>query len=485
MKNRSIVLWFAISTIAAVAQNDSAAWYYPLQDGNEWLFENSISSYSFMQPTVTTVSFFTRAVAGDTMINEKRYTIISEQDLTTLQKTRFFDRFDSLSGAFYRRLNSTEDMLDSIFCQTPNMTFNGMKMKFIGAAADTFIGSPTHTRTTQLNVTGATIRWSFSHGIGVTKETDWGQDIFFGSSETHTLVHAKINGKEYGTKNILMADSLSLYHPLQTGNKWIYKTTSYNPPSEPTISYFSREVTGDTIIGTTLYKRIAQKNGAGNITGKSSERFDNITGNYIVHNIFGPVIEDSVAANVVESHFGSYGMRKLASVSTDSIFGAARVQREIRAANHIAENEMGWVYAYGIGRIKHYIKELDPSPHGIMEEELVYAKINNIEYGAEPLSVNDEHSILPANIALYQNYPNPFNPSTTISFDVPAALRGETVSLRIIDMLGRDIRTLVNEPVTPGRHTVRFDATGLATGLYFYHIQSGTFVDTKKMMYIK
>jgi hypothetical protein len=154
-------------------------------------------------------------------------------------------------------------------------------------------------------------------------------------------------------------------------------------------------------------------------------------------------------------------------------------------ANHVAEHEQGWIYAHGIGRVKHYIKELNPSPYGIMEEELVYAKINGVEYGTEPLSVNDEHSILPANIALYQNYPNPFNPSTTISFDVPAALRGETVSLRIIDMLGREIRTLVNEPVPPARHTVRFDATGLATGLYFYHIQSGTFVDTKKMMYIK
>ncbi len=103
---------------------------------------------------------------------------------------------------------------------------------------------------------------------------------------------------------------------------------------------------------------------------------------------------------------------------------------------------------------------------------------------SEITSVNEYSTRAPAGFALHQNYPNPFNPSTMISFSIPDFGARNVLILRIFDMLGRDIRTLVNEPLPPGRHSVRFDATGLATGLYFYHIQSGTFADTKKMMYI-
>jgi photosystem II stability/assembly factor-like uncharacterized protein len=80
---------------------------------------------------------------------------------------------------------------------------------------------------------------------------------------------------------------------------------------------------------------------------------------------------------------------------------------------------------------------------------------------------------------LEQNYPNPFNPSTRISFSVPIAV---FVSLKVYDLLGREVSTLVGEALTPGRYEVTFDGAGLASGVYFYHLQAGQSVQTKKLL---
>jgi endoglucanase len=91
-------------------------------------------------------------------------------------------------------------------------------------------------------------------------------------------------------------------------------------------------------------------------------------------------------------------------------------------------------------------------------------------------------SELPKNYELRQNYPNPFNPSTTISFSVGAF--GYT-SLRIYDLLGREVATLVNEKKPAGRYILEWNAQGVSTGVYYYRIQSGKFMETKKLMILK
>lgn len=100
-----------------------------------------------------------------------------------------------------------------------------------------------------------------------------------------------------------------------------------------------------------------------------------------------------------------------------------------------------------------------------------------------PLVSNEEiDGGIPAKFALNQNYPNPFNPTTNISFDLPQAA---TVELTIFDMLGRKVNTIVSERMNAGSHTVSFDASRLASGMYIYRINAGTFVSTKKMTLIK
>jgi len=88
----------------------------------------------------------------------------------------------------------------------------------------------------------------------------------------------------------------------------------------------------------------------------------------------------------------------------------------------------------------------------------------------------------PKSFFLSQNYPNPFNPATTIEYQLPSA---SAVKLEIFDALGRKITTLVNERQEAGKHQVQFNAAGLASGAYFYKLQAGSNVETRKMLLVK
>ena len=83
---------------------------------------------------------------------------------------------------------------------------------------------------------------------------------------------------------------------------------------------------------------------------------------------------------------------------------------------------------------------------------------------------------------LNQNYPNPFNPSTSISYSIA---KTEMVTIKVVDILGREVATLLNEVKPAGNYQLQFDASKLSSGVYFYKLQAGSFVDTKKMTLIK
>ena len=88
----------------------------------------------------------------------------------------------------------------------------------------------------------------------------------------------------------------------------------------------------------------------------------------------------------------------------------------------------------------------------------------------------------PQKYELLQNYPNPFNPSTTITFSIPERSR---VTLKIYDLLGQEVETLLNDDFTAGKYSTRWDAAGLATGTYFYRLEAGKFTETKKVLLLK
>ena len=111
---------------------------------------------------------------------------------------------------------------------------------------------------------------------------------------------------------------------------------------------------------------------------------------------------------------------------------------------------------------------------------LTYAKINGIEYEI-PVGVEDENN-LPASFILFQNYPNPFNPLTRINYEIPAA---SNVSLKIYDLLGNEIATVINKFQTAGKYNYVFDGKALSSGVYFYRLAAGKYSFTRKMLLIK
>ena len=94
----------------------------------------------------------------------------------------------------------------------------------------------------------------------------------------------------------------------------------------------------------------------------------------------------------------------------------------------------------------------------------------------------DKEIITNVNFALHQNYPNPFNPITTISYELPKAGK---VSIKIFDLLGREITTLVDEYKNAGSYEVEFKANYLPSGVYFYQLKTGDYIFTKKMVLLK
>jgi hypothetical protein len=98
-------------------------------------------------------------------------------------------------------------------------------------------------------------------------------------------------------------------------------------------------------------------------------------------------------------------------------------------------------------------------------------------------------SELPEEYNLAQNYPNPFNPSTKIRYSIPSVtlsgVEGSRVKLKVFDVLGNEIATLVNEEKPAGSYEVDFNARNLSSGVYFYKLQAGNFIETKKMILLK
>ncbi len=98
-------------------------------------------------------------------------------------------------------------------------------------------------------------------------------------------------------------------------------------------------------------------------------------------------------------------------------------------------------------------------------------------------SIEDDVNLtVPTEFSLEQNYPNPFNPTTTIKFQIPGL---SFVTLKIYDVLGNEVATLVNEEKPVGSYEIQFDASNHSSGIYFYKLHAGDFAETKKMLLLK
>jgi hypothetical protein len=141
---------------------------------------------------------------------------------------------------------------------------------------------------------------------------------------------------------------------------------------------------------------------------------------------------------------------------------------------------MGFISGKGnsteINNYSYIDREVTPGKYTYRLKQIDYDgsfKFSN-EISIEVLQVNT--------FSLLQNYPNPFNPSTSIKYRIPT---DEFVTLKVYDVLGREVATLMNDKQGRGEYNVNFNASKLSSGIYYYTITAGNYTETKKMMLLK
>lgn len=114
------------------------------------------------------------------------------------------------------------------------------------------------------------------------------------------------------------------------------------------------------------------------------------------------------------------------------------------------------------------------------------ANVKNNNYrlliGTQQFIDANKASQAPTAFALYQNYPNPFNPTTIIRYSIPKL---SSVSIKLFDLIGNEVMTLLNEEKSPGNYELELDASGIASGVYVYKLQAGSIIQSKKMILLR
>jgi hypothetical protein len=239
---------------------------------------------------------------------------------------------------------------------------------------------------------------------------------------------------------------------------------------------------GDSIIDGKNYRIVTETNSIDSIVGISVSRFDTSKGCYYTRAGSADILEDSTFTLTPNSSFGgSYNCRLFKRLDTGIVLQTLTTTRQIGEGKLIKEDEMSWLYSYGLG----LVFQTDVNLATLLPNwtlQLVYAKIDGKEYGSIPVSVNIRDKRVLASFVLSQNYPNPFNPITTISFDLSSRL---LVSLKVFDLLGKEVSSLVSEELNAGSYTRQWNAADIPSGVYFYRLQAGNFNETKKLMLLK
>jgi len=156
-----------------------------------------------------------------------------------------------------------------------------------------------------------------------------------------------------------------------------------------------------------------------------------------------------------------------------------------------AQNDNNWE---SIGFVPGFGITTEPKSYSFIDENVSSGnykyRLKQIDFDGTFTYSNEievEVDFTPKEFVLYQNYPNPFNPSTVIKYEIPGQTRNDNilVVLKVYDVLGNEVATLVNEEKPAGNYDVEFDATGLPSGIYFYLLKANHFTEAKQMILLK
>jgi hypothetical protein len=273
----------------------------------------------------------------------------------------------------------------------------------------------------------------------------------------------------------LVAPEKDLY-PLRVGNSWFYRSVTGFGGVDTAIS------SSVTVVGDSLFENghryfvLSEPD----IYGSRFVRKDSASVHYINPNsgLDQEVFRlDGHVGDTVLIDFSPLMWVTLTSVDTVMVLGYSCTVYTYRF-DGLATAEMRLCDQLGPILEWRYSDPAPPWPD--YGREIAGCRIYDLEYGIT-LGVEDA-ATMPEAFRLEQNYPNPFNPVTTISYTLPVR---EHVSLRVFDVLGREVATLIDGVDGPGERSVRFDAGRLPSGVYFYRLRAGERYETRKLLLMK
>ena len=295
------------------------------------------------------------------------------------------------------------------------------------------------------------------------------------------LTVINLNSRPVNPNSINSTDTISAkFFPLKVGNTWVYYVNAF-PPLENPIRVISIE--RDTIINGHKYF-LYQK-----YLDSQWLRYDSLRGNLLMYSESGSCsdysndkIIDSLSSDVGNTiyceHLSIY-TRECTGISNQNVFNT---MRSVKRFEHDGLVFQTIDYAEDIGII--HLSSGEPPPSNYYEL-LRGCVINGIVYGDTTLtSVHPTGNTVPDKYSLSQNYPNPFNPETNLEFGISEL---GFVSLKVYDVVGNEIATLVNETKPAGSYNYQFSTVNyqLSSGIYFYRLETGDFSETKRMILLK
>ena len=316
---------------------------------------------------------------------------------------------------------------------------------------------------------------------------------------TPYYIYKSMNGQKEIIKSVSTDNSLQ-YYPLSIGDKWTYKVTgiAYTEEAEEIDYSFTKEVVRNVLLsnGKTYYESKITRSDIENLI-YTYERIDSAEGR-VYQMIDGTEVLKfdfkHVPGDTIEQYVDFYGHLVNTVYARDSL--VKYDDQWFPSKKYTAWYEDFYLVTARLGLME-YSYTFD---FGFENCELMGAYVNGNYYGDTlAVHVDDKRTEQPTEFHLYQNYPNPFNPTTTIKYTIPADLfplpgelapiyrgvGGGLVTLKIYDILGREVATLVNEQQRPGIYNVKLDASGLASGVYYCRLQTGSYSETRKMVLLR
>ncbi len=296
------------------------------------------------------------------------------------------------------------------------------------------------------------------------------------------------------------------YFPLKVGNIWVYSCAAFSNPPSPGCSCILRkyryQVTGTIVRNNKTYFLFQGTQTSFQCSYcyapylSDTLRIDSVTGNIFKYSFangcsYSPyeVMFDSLNSKLndtVRNYCGASQWRyRCTDTSNQVVLGVSRKTKYFSELQF--ESSYDRRFAQGIGLIS---AGSNPVFCYQNHSNLMGCVLDGVLYGDTSMlvGINQISSEIPESFSLSQNYPNPFNPVTTICFAIPllrGVPEGRGVLLKVFDILGNEVVTLVNEQLSPGTYEVEWDATNYTSGVYYYTLTAGDYFETKKMVLLR